>query len=229
MTSSHSAGSGGVTWACQPPPFLGKAVIGLLLLPAGLRAVGVGLRPGPLSPVRWCALNNALTDSFPAGVAASSGSRALGLWAAHFPSAVFWWLSRWPPSHFAFVHLCPWYLYLAWNTSRGKIREWALSNPRRRRSLSGRTLFSPQTLHERNLRALHSVLNRPYRKARRSKPFLMQTGDSGSTKQGYNFYVELMWSRFGAFWEFDLYWASLEHLRQDSSHGKTQQICALSP
>ncbi|TKC48219.1 hypothetical protein EI555_016706 [Monodon monoceros] len=134
-----------------------------------------------------------------AGVAASSGSRALGLWAAHFPSAVFWWRSRWPPSHFTFVHLCPWYLYLAWNTSRGKIREWALSNPRRRRSLSGRTLFSPETLHERNLRALHSVLNRPYRKARRSKPFLMQTGDSGSTKQGYNFYVELMWSRFGAF------------------------------
>lgn len=56
----------------------------------------------------------------------------------------------------------------------------------------------------------------------------MQTSDSGSTKQGYNFYVELMWSRFGAFWEFDLYWASLEHLRQDSSRGKTQQICALS-
>ncbi|EPY82741.1 aprataxin [Camelus ferus] len=48
---------------------------------------------------------------------------------------------------------------------------------------------------ERNLRAIYSVLNRPYRKTRRCKTLLLQTSNSGSTKQGYNFRMELMWSR----------------------------------
>lgn len=91
-------------------------------------------------------------------------------------------------------------------TSREKIREWALSHPWRRLTLSGWTLFPSETLPQRNLRALHSYRSstRSYRKARRSKPFPMQTSDSGSTKQGFNFYLQLMWSRFGAFWEFDI-------------------------
>lgn len=73
--------------------------------------------------------------------------------------------------------------------------EWALSDPRRLRSLSAGTLFSPETLLERNLGALHSIHSWPCRKTRRIKPFLVQTSVSGSTKQGYNFHVELMWSR----------------------------------
>lgn len=56
-------------------------------------------------------------------------------------------------------------------------------------------MFSPETLLEKNVRALHSIHSWPCRKTRRIKPFLMQTNDSGSTNQGYNFHVELMWSR----------------------------------
>lgn len=117
-------------------------------------------------------------------------------------------------------------VYLAWSEHRQN-RKWALPNPRRLLSFSGRTLFPPEMPRERNLRAIYSVLNRPYRKTRRCKTLLLQTSNSGSTKQGYNFRMELMWSRFGAFWEFDLYWASRKHLRHYSS-GQTKQVCLFS-
>lgn len=75
--------------------------------------------------------------------------------------------------------------------------------------------------------SLLEVFDRSYRKARRSKPFPMQTSDSGSTKQGYNFHLELMWSRFGAFWEFAIL-GIVRTLEQDCSYGETIWICAFS-
>lgn len=105
-------------------------------------------------------MNNALEAFFPAGVAVSSGSRALG-----FPLSPSFLGPFFGGTQLVFaplrvrstVPLTPAPDLVA--TSREKIREWALSHAWRRLTLSGWTLFPSETLPERNLRALHSYMS----------------------------------------------------------------------
>lgn len=161
-------------------------------------------------------MNNALTASFPAGVAPPACSRALGsLW---LPWAVF---GSAPLRVRSPVPLTPVPSLVA--TQAEKILERGHCPTV---GLSGRTLFPSETLPERNLRASHSP-HRPYGKARRGKPVVTQTSDSPSTKLGCNFHLEQCGPGLEPFGNLT-YWGSLEHLGQGSPRGETIHICAFS-